>query len=67
MSKEPIREFNGRIMGWLETDNNGNQILREFSGKILGKYDKASNTTRDFYGRIVAWGNALGILFKDVK
>ena len=39
-NKEPVRNFYGKIIGWIETANNGDKILRDFYGKILGKYDK---------------------------
>ena len=57
ISKEPIREFNGKIMGFIETDRDGNQQVRDFYGRILGTFDKKMNVTRDFYGRIVAQGD----------
>ena len=49
-----IRDFYGRIIGWVYEDNNGNKKLTDFQGRVKGKYDKATNTTRDFYGRIIA-------------
>lgn len=65
ISKEPIREFNGKIMGWLETDRDGNQQVRDFYGKVLGTFDKRMNVTRDFYGKILTQGNTcLGLLYK---
>ena len=63
--KEPLRDFSGRIIGWLEEDSLGNQTLRDFPGRILGRYEKSSNTTKDFYGRIVGRGNVLTMLLKD--
>lgn len=65
ISKEPIREFSGKIIGWIETDKDGNQQVRDFYGKILGKYDKSLNVTRDFYGRILTRGNTVaGLVYK---
>lgn len=61
-SKEPIRDFYGRIIGYNESLPNGDVQLRDFYGRILGKFDKKLNVTRDFYGRIVAQGNQLGLL-----
>lgn len=57
-----IRDRSGRIIGKIETENNGNKIVRDFYGHILGRYDKRSDVTRDFYGRIVARGDSCGIL-----
>ena len=56
-TKEVIRDFYGRILGSITTDNNGNKVVRDFYGRIKGKYDKKANVTRDFYGKIVARGD----------
>ena len=63
--EETLKDWSGRIIGYVETDTiTGNKILRDFYRKILGKYDKASDTTRDFYGRKVARGDQLLLLLK---
>ena len=68
MEKETLRDYYGRILGYIETDNQGNQTVRNFYGKILGKYDKATNTTRDFYGKIIARGNqASSLIYRENK
>ena len=68
MEKEYIRDFYGRILGSIETDNQGNKTLRDFYGRILGTYDKASNVTRDFYKRIIARGDqSSGLIYKENK
>ena len=36
ISKEPVRLFSGKIIGYIETDKDGNQQARDFYGKILG-------------------------------
>lgn len=59
-----IRDFTGRIMGYIETDNVGNKIVRDFYRVVLGKYDKKNNVTRDFYGRVIAKGDASSSLIK---
>ena len=64
MSKEYVRDFQGRILGSYETKSNGDIIVRDFQGRILGKYDKMYNVTRDFQGRIMSKGNAVGMLIK---
>jgi len=63
-NREPLRDFSGKIIGWLETEPNGNQALYDFPGKKLGTYEKNSNMTRDFYGRIIGHGNVLTMLLK---
>lgn len=67
ISKVAIREFSGKIIGWLETDKDGNQQVRAFSGKILGRYDKQLDCTRDFYGKILTKGNTVSGLLYDPK
>lgn len=62
MNKQVIRTFNGKIVGSIETDNQGNKIARDFYGKIVGRYNKQQDVTRDFYGKIVARGDNLSLL-----
>lgn len=65
LQRDRIKDWQGRIIGIIDTDTvTGNKIIKDFSGKILGKYDKRSNTTRDFYGRVVAKGDNLSMLLK---
>lgn len=59
-----IRDFSGRIVGYIETDAQGNKTVRDFYRVILGKYDKRNNVTRDFYGRVIARGDASASLIK---
>ena len=64
-NKETIRDFYGRILGTITTDNVGNKVVRDFYGKLLGKYDKKANVTRDFYGKIVARGDRTSALIPN--
>lgn len=57
-----VKDFSGRILARIETDSRGNKTVRNFNNWILGRYDAQSNTTRDFYGRIVARGDACSLL-----
>ena len=59
MNREPIKEFSGRILGYIETKSNGDQVLTNFSGKILGYYRANTNQTTEFSGRIIGYGNML--------
>ena len=67
MPGEPVRDFSGRIIAFEEHLPNGDIQVRAFSGMILGRYDKACNVTRDFYGRILAQGDCHGMLFGREK
>ena len=62
--REPIKDWTGKILGFVETDSAGNKILRNFQMQILGKYDKSRDITQDFYGRQVAKGDCLMMLLK---
>ena len=65
--KETIRQFNGKIVGYVETNSaTGEALARDFYGRIIGTYDPTygkysgkSGCTRDFYGRIIGYGNML--------
>ena len=63
-TKEPIKDWQGKILGFMETESNGNKVLRDFYGRILGKYDKSLNVTRDFYGRQVGKDDVLMTLLR---
>ncbi len=64
MDTQTIRDFYGKIIGYVETDSAGNKTIRDFYRRILGKYNKATDTTRDFYGRVIAKGDNLSMLLK---
>lgn len=63
MEKQTIKDFSGRIIGTIETDSSGNKTVKEFSGRILGYYKKSIDATTNFTGRIIARGDATGMLF----
>lgn len=67
MNKTPVRDFYGRIKGWIEEDDiTKDKIFRDFYGRIVAKYDKKQNITRDFYGRIIGKGDmGVSLLYKD--
>ena len=47
--REPIKDFYGRVLGWLE-DQGDRIIATDFYGQRVGVYDKARDFTSDFYG-----------------
>ena len=57
-----LKDFQGRIIGYVEIDNNGKKTLRDFYKRILGYYDPKRNVTTDFYGTVVAQGDCLTML-----
>ena len=68
VKRDTIRDFYGKILGFVETDKNGDQQVRDFYGKILGFYDKRLDVTRDFYGKILTKGNTvIGLIYQNNK
>ena len=59
MDKIAIRDYWGQILGWIETEKNGNKIARDYWGRILGKYIKNSDYTCDYWGKIVSRGDTV--------
>lgn len=60
--KTPIKDFYGKIIGYIEEDSNGNKTVKDFYGRILGYYKKSQNVTTDFYGRKIAQGDQSSML-----
>lgn len=63
LKHEVIKDWTGKIIGYIETDYTGNKIVRDFYRKVIGRYDKRQNVTRDFYGRSIAKGDQCSLLF----
>lgn len=61
-----LRDFTGKIIGFIETDTKGNKTVRDFYRRIKGYYDADLDVTRDFYKRIVARGDVSSSLL-DLK
>ena len=56
---EPIRDRAGNVIGSIETDAAGNQVLRNARKEVRGYYDAEADVTRDENKNIVAKGNKL--------
>ena len=56
---QPIRDRAGNVVGSIEQQPNGNQILRDAQNEVRGYYDAEGDFTRDADQRIVAKGNKL--------
>lgn len=59
MQEDIIKDFYNRILGYIQTDAQGNKKAFDFYRRFLGTYNKQQNVTRDFYNRIVARGDAV--------
>ena len=62
MGREAIRTFAGVIIGYVETQGNGDKKVTAFSGRILGYYYKDRDVTTDFSGRILYRGDMASAL-----
>ena len=56
---EPIRDRAGIVVGSIETEANGDQVLRNAQNEVRGYYDSKADVTRDADKNIVAKGNKL--------
>lgn len=67
--EEYIKSFEGKFLGIIETCSNGDQIARMWdSRQIVGYYKKQYDHTTDFFGRVVAKGNAVvSLIYKNLK
>lgn len=61
-TRETVREFSGRIIGFIDTLPSGDKEVRDYSGRLLGRYDKKNNLVRDFSGRILYRGDQSSML-----
>ena len=57
-----IREFSGKIIGYIYVDDQGVKTVRDHFGKILGYYYPDRDVTTDFYGNIIARGDVASAL-----
>lgn len=65
MQEETLRDFYGKIIGYVQTSSNGDKVYRDFYRRIVARYIKASNKTVDFYGKILGYGDiGAGLLYK---
>ena len=64
--KTPIKDFYGRILGYVNTDQDGNKVVTDFYERKLGSYDARQNVTKDFYNRIIAKGDVcVSLIFSN--
>lgn len=62
MTRTPLKNEYGKIIGFIEELDNGDKIAKDFYGKILGKYHKDTNKTHNFYGKIIGKGDLTSAL-----
>lgn len=60
---ETIKDSAFRPIAILTYEDNGDIKVQDWSSRmIVGYYRKSRDVTTDFYGRIIARGNAVGML-----
>jgi hypothetical protein len=59
MKVETLRDVANNVLGYIETDDDGNQTLKGADGEVKGTYEVAGDHTRDKHFNIVAKGNVL--------
>ena len=64
-SREEIKEFSGKILGYVVTESNGDAYIQKFAGPILGTYKKSSNQVTKFAGPVIGTGK--GFLYTLLK
>lgn len=65
IKREAVKDFYKKIIGYVDTDTvTGKKTIRTFGMKIVGYYDPKTNTTRDFYKRIVGTGDLTMMLLQ---
>ena len=62
MKTDSIKDAKGAVLGSIESNDDGSQVLRDATGKIRGYYDPTTDHTRGPDKRILAKGNVLRTL-----
>ena len=62
---QTLKDWRGKIIGYIDTQPNGDKILRDFYRRIKGRYHKKGDYTTDFYGRKVGNGDILLTLLNN--
>lgn len=61
-TRETIRYPSKMILGYLDHESNGDVVVRNYSGMMIGRYDARSDTTRNYGGQILYYGNMAAAL-----
>lgn len=59
MRRETLKDVADNVIGYIETQPDGKQILKNAHDKIKGYYEPEGDHTRDEHYNIVAKGNKL--------
>lgn len=59
MDKIDIRDPKGNVIGHIEVQDDGNEVLKDLQGSVRGYYDRTGDYTRGPDQQILAKGNKL--------
>ena len=66
MAREAVKDWTGKVLGWVDTDSRGNQTVYNFGMRVLAKYDAQNDRTTDFAGKVLSRGNtAVAYIYKN--
>ena len=65
MKEQTIKDFYGKILGYIRTEPNGDKTAFDFYRRKLGTWDKQKDITKDWLGRIVSSGDSLAVLISN--
>ena len=60
--RKGIKDFYGRVLGYVDYDYRGDGTATNFYGQVLGKYRSSDDRTVDFYGKVLYQGDCLSAL-----
>ncbi len=63
MAREKIQDWTGKIIGFVEWSGN-KKWISDFYGRRLGYYDRSTNKTYEFSGRMVGRGDIVMTLLR---
>ena len=62
MQTVTLKDYSGKVLGYIEVENDGNKTVKNFYKQVLGYYDVDRNVTLNFYKQIVARGDMCSML-----
>lgn len=60
-NREILRNMT-KMIGYIDTQGNGNRIAYDDTGLRLGEYRKSSNATATVHGKIIGYGDLTAVL-----
>ena len=62
MKTVTLKDFYGKVMGYIEVEDNGNKIVKNFYKQVLGYYDVDRDVTLNFYKQVLFKGDMCSML-----